>query len=435
MRFVTSGIVTAALVTAGLAAAPSAHAHATYNLAGYGAGLAGSTNGADGSPTNDATQYTNGPIENYAGGLPVNWYAGMHNTTTVRTIQTGVAPTPASGSLLAQVTSYNDLNDPDLPVDRVIAVGGLSWADPENGGQGWGHGLDYGLVHFSPLETLIADGGVTFTITLADDPSDAANTRLAFAIYGGWDTNPASVRHQTFVTSPSPVDNPLGSTGLTFMDAAVAAAPGETLERTYTLDATYGGHYTIFVAALGGVPGQYQLTVTPIQDSDGDGFPNASDNCPLDANADQLDTDSDTIGDVCDPFPNEPNNDLAQCLVDLADMTSDHDACHEELETADAALEAANAQLAAAIADADGDGRRDLDDACADTAEGADVDQGGCSAVQFCEAIVATTKDGQKICKKADWRNDEPTMKKSEADCQVEKGEKGSGDDRCVAAS
>ena len=35
-------------------------------------------------------------------------------------------------------------------------------------------------------------------------------------------------------------------------------------------------------------------------DSDGDGITNSSDNCPLTSNADQLDTDGDDIGDVCD---------------------------------------------------------------------------------------------------------------------------------------
>ena len=92
------------------------------------------------------------------------------------------------------------------------------------------------------------------------------------------------------------------------------------------------------------------------------------------------------------------------------------------------------AALAAANADADGDGRRDQDDACATTAEGADVDQGGCSLAQFCEGIDASTRTGQKVCKKADWRNDEAVMKKSEADCRVDKAGKGSDDDRCVAA-
>lgn len=40
-------------------------------------------------------------------------------------------------------------------------------------------------------------------------------------------------------------------------------------------------------------------------DRDGDGIPNASDNCPDVANPDQLDTDGDGLGDACDACPNE----------------------------------------------------------------------------------------------------------------------------------
>lgn len=39
-------------------------------------------------------------------------------------------------------------------------------------------------------------------------------------------------------------------------------------------------------------------------DLDGDGIPNDEDNCPQDANPDQADADGDGLGDVCDPCPN-----------------------------------------------------------------------------------------------------------------------------------
>ena len=43
---------------------------------------------------------------------------------------------------------------------------------------------------------------------------------------------------------------------------------------------------------------------TPPLDTDGDGIPDAIDNCPTTANADQADADNDGIGDVCDPPAN-----------------------------------------------------------------------------------------------------------------------------------
>lgn len=61
---------------------------------------------------------------------------------------------------------------------------------------------------------------------------------------------------------------------------------------------------------------RYSGPVTP-PDSDGDGVPDAQDNCPQKANANQKDSDNDGVGDVCDatPFPPDqgvpPTPDLA----------------------------------------------------------------------------------------------------------------------------
>jgi hypothetical protein len=38
-------------------------------------------------------------------------------------------------------------------------------------------------------------------------------------------------------------------------------------------------------------------------DSDGDGVPDATDNCPTVCNPQQLDADNDSLGDLCDPLP------------------------------------------------------------------------------------------------------------------------------------
>lgn len=363
VRFTITVLLVIPLARPGVTAA-----HQSYNLAGYGAALPGSINGADGEPAAGASSvWTNGAATGYAGALPVMWYAGMHDTTTVRTVETGTIPGAAPDSLLGQVEAYNAGSDLDLPTDRVLAVGGKSWSDPDNAGQGWGHGLDYGLIEFEAVAELLADGPVRFTITLSDDPHDDVIVQLAFAVYAGWDTGDASSRHQTFVTSPFPQNDPLGATGLTLLGYAVATDPGEAVSRSFDLTATSNGRYTVLVGALGGVSGRYRLEIRP--EAGGD--------------------------------------ELGQCRADLAAAVT--------------ARQAAEAALAAATADSDGDGRPDSDDACPATAAGAAVDATGCSLEQFCGAIDASTATGRRLCKRADWRNDEPLMRKREADCRVSK--------------
>lgn len=82
--------------------------------------------------------------------------------------------------------------------------------------------------------------------------------------------------------------------------------------------------------------------------------------------------------------------------------------------------------------DSDTDGEADDTDRCPGTASGAAVDDAGCSVEQFCARVSATTKQGARSCKSADWNNDESFMKSKDADCKVDKGGKGHADDRCV---
>ncbi|EYF05541.1 DUF4215 domain-containing protein [Chondromyces apiculatus] len=57
-------------------------------------------------------------------------------------------------------------------------------------------------------------------------------------------------------------------------------------------------------------------------DSDGDGIPNASDNCPTEPNPDQADQDGDGRGDACDLCPTVANPAGAGCPVTIYDIKS-----------------------------------------------------------------------------------------------------------------
>ncbi len=57
-------------------------------------------------------------------------------------------------------------------------------------------------------------------------------------------------------------------------------------------------------------------------DDDNDGVPDTEDNCPLIANADQADTDNDTLGDVCD---DDADNDGVPNSIDLCSNTAQND--------------------------------------------------------------------------------------------------------------
>lgn len=98
-------------------------------------------------------------------------------------------------------------------------------------------------------------------------------------------------------TSPvSSTDTSTGTTGLEDTDTDISTGGSSTGGGTSTTDASTGG-----------------TTGAPPPDGDGDGTADDVDNCVQDVNPDQLDTDMDLIGDVCDP---DDDNDK---LLDAAD--------------------------------------------------------------------------------------------------------------------
>ena len=70
-----------------------------------------------------------------------------------------------------------------------------------------------------------------------------------------------------------------------------------------------------FLVLLASACVSFALSVFADVDTDGDGVPDASDDCPLVPNADQADADGDGVGDACDNCPvtfnpNQPSDGL-----------------------------------------------------------------------------------------------------------------------------
>lgn len=95
-----------------------------------------------------------------------------------------------------------------------------------------------------------------------------------------------------------------------------------------------------------------------LPDGDGDGACEPFDNCPGTSNPDQLDSDGDLIGDICDDCPQDPEDD-----IDGDDLCADVDNCPN----------VANADQT----DSDGDGVGDPCDACEGFDDLADSDADG----------------------------------------------------------
>lgn len=93
------------------------------------------------------------------------------------------------------------------------------------------------------------------------------------------------------------------------------------------------GGQTLIACSEHGNPGGSHLHNTCTADTDHDGIPDGVDNCRFQANPDQADRDDDRFGDVCDPFPDDPDRPQSggECEGVCREVNDDLTAAWEEM--------------------------------------------------------------------------------------------------------
>lgn len=154
--------------------------------------------------------------------------------------------------------------------------------------------------------------------------------------------------------------------------------------------ATPGVYFLKVVDGLASADSEYRLVVlingAVCRDPDLDDIPDANDNCPTIANANQADADGDGIGDVCDGCPNDANKSApGACGCGAADTDSDGDGTPDCLDGCPADADKTNPGLCGCGAedtDRDSDGRPDCNDECPDDPNKGEPGVCGCGVLE-----------------------------------------------------
>jgi hypothetical protein len=265
------------------------------------------------------------------------------------------------------------------------------------------------------LTEVTLDPGGSFTVTVAYDTANPADDTLTgFGLRLHFDSSKLSFNGltQAFQTnllaadsSPSNDNGNFDSDGATdrFVNVAWEDLNGQWPGAGTTPVTLYQASFTASGTGVGnvrfsssGTAVGYTFASTPVvvtiqpADVDGDGVDNADDNCPNDSNANQLDTDGDDVGDVCD------NDDDGDGIPDNVEGSGDpdNDGVGNSLDE-----------------DSDGDGLEDIDEGANDPDNDGipnylDLDSDGDGIEDSVEGL--TDSDGDGIADAFDNVDDPP---------------------------
>ncbi len=148
----------------------------------------------------------------------------------------------------------------------------------------------------------------------------AVNAGTGTTVHGHFNSTPSSTFRLEFFDTPSCDASGYGE-GQTYLGYIVVATAADGITAfTDTLPlAAATGHVLTATAtdALGNTSEFSPCRGVTLLDSDGDGVPDGTDNCPAVPNADQADSDGDGYGNACDPNP------TVYCPIMRADVNYD----------------------------------------------------------------------------------------------------------------